>query len=60
MTTNNSRFLFTDGLALLLIAFKLAGIITWSWWYVLLPVDFLFLHWLIAKLVQHIKRVNEE
>ena len=31
-------FGFFDGLALLFIAFKLAGIINWSWWVVLLPM----------------------
>jgi len=28
---------FIDALQLLFIAFKLAGIITWSWWIVLIP-----------------------
>lgn len=60
MTTNNSRFLFTDGLALLLIAFKLAGIISWSWWYVLIPADLVFLNWLLANLIRAVKAVNED
>jgi hypothetical protein len=29
---------FLDALQLLFIAFKLAGIIDWSWWWVLSPV----------------------
>jgi len=60
MTTNNSRFLFTGGLALLLIAFKLAGIISWSWWYVLIPADLVFLNWLLANLIRAVKAVNED
>ena len=60
MTTNNSRFLFTDGLALLLIAFKLAGIISWSWWYVLIPADLVFLNWLLANSIRAVKAVNED
>ena len=29
---------FLEGLTLLFIGFKLAGIIAWSWWWVLLPL----------------------
>ena len=32
------KFNFTDGLLLLFIGLKLAGVISWSWWFVLSPV----------------------
>lgn len=36
--TNNNSVGFCGLLALLFIAFKLAGIIAWSWWWVLSPI----------------------
>ncbi len=44
---------FTDGLALLLIAFKLANIIQWSWLWVLAP---LWISFVIAALYLAFKK----
>lgn len=38
---NTPTSYFIDFLALLFIAFKLAGIIHWSWWFVLIPTYFI-------------------
>ncbi len=35
---NNSSIGFCGLLAILFIAFKLAGVVAWSWWWVLSPV----------------------
>lgn len=35
---NNLSFSFFDGLQLLFIGLKLAGVIDWSWWAVMSPV----------------------
>lgn len=37
-TVNNSGMGFFGGLTLLLIALKLMGYISWSWWWVLAPI----------------------
>ena len=51
---------FLDNLLLLLIAFKLCGIITWSWWVVLWPlwvvVGFIVMYLLVVlyvKILEH-------
>ena len=47
-TTSPKGISFTEGLTLLFIGLKLAGIIGWSWLWVLSPI---VLSWLIAAVV---------
>ena len=61
-TTLSSGFSFFDGLQLLLIGLKLAGIITWSWWLVaspfLLTAILAFLVPAVFHLVTHTRYVR--
>ena len=48
VTVNNSSIGFVGALAVLFIALKLTGVITWSWLWVLAPI---WMSWLILAVV---------